>query len=242
MPRESRYAAIILKKQPLNEGDEIITFFTKEQGKVRALAKSVKLQKSKLQQKLQVLFLVDAILSGGKLPKIIGAEPKKVFRHIREHLAALKVAFYAIELALKFTPDEQKNEPLFNLLENFLEFLNSRHNEETLNLGLLKFKAEILAVSGFNLRHAKNAKQAPVFFSQNRGGFFAEKYPDAVLVHKTAYELFLQISQSDFARLSAIKHQGQRLPEIQDLLSKFIEFQLERQVKSEKYLKQPNVV
>ena len=53
MSRETKLTGIILKKQPLNESDEIITFYTKENGKIRALAKSVKSSKSKLQQKIQ---------------------------------------------------------------------------------------------------------------------------------------------------------------------------------------------
>src|SRR5947208_3391870 len=71
MPRENTYQAMILKKQAYAEADEIITFFTFEHGKVRALAKSVKSPKSKLQQKLQALFLVQVTLSHSKFPKII---------------------------------------------------------------------------------------------------------------------------------------------------------------------------
>ena len=50
--REQHYSAIILKKQPYREGDEIITLFTKEGGKIRCLAKSVKSPKSKLAAKI----------------------------------------------------------------------------------------------------------------------------------------------------------------------------------------------
>src|SRR5579863_8757092 len=96
--RESHYTAIILKKQPYKEGDEIITLFTKEGDKIRALAKGVKKPLSKLQQKLQSLFLVNVTLAGGDMPKIIRVEPVKVFAGMRESLAASKLAFYALEL------------------------------------------------------------------------------------------------------------------------------------------------
>ncbi len=204
--RETKLTAIILKKQPFNEGDEIITLFTKEQGKVRVLAKSVKSSKSKLQQKLQALFLVDIILTTGKFPKIIGAETIKVYHQLREKLPAMKMAFYAAELVLKFTADEQKNENLFNLLENFLQFLNNHHEQKVLDLGLAKFKIGILEVSGFGVPDRKD-------------------------------ELFLKLKNSDFNQLVSFTNPTGLAP-LQDFLSRFIEYQLERKVKSENFLKQ----
>ncbi|HYV33319.1 MAG TPA: DNA repair protein RecO [Candidatus Limnocylindria bacterium] len=205
MSRETKLTAIILKKQPFKEGDEIITLFTKEQGKVRVLAKSVKSAKSKLQQKLQALFLVEMIVTTGEFPKIIGVEALQVYHHLRENLQAMKMAFYAIELVLKITVDEQPNENLFNSLKNFLEFLDAEKQQEILNLGLAKFKIEILEVSGLGMQSQKN-------------------------------ELFLKLKQTDFTGLQNINPVG--LKELQDSLSQFIEYQLERKVKSERYLNQ----
>lgn len=204
MSRELKLTAIILKKQPFKEGDEIITLFTKELGKIRVLAKSVKSPKSKLQQKLQALFLVDVIVTQGNFPKIIGAEPIKVFQAMRENLQAMKMAFYAIELVLKLTADEQKNEALFNLLEAFLEFLDFEKNRQILNLGLVKFKIEILENSGLGVQNNKT-------------------------------DLFLKIKSAGFENLSALGASA-GLSSLQESLSQFIEYQLERKVKSEKYL------
>ena len=150
MSREINYQAIILKKQPFNEADEIITFFSKEAGKVRGLAKSVKLSKSKLQNSLQALFLVNlGLVGGGLLPKIISAEPKKTFFKLRHNLNLIKYAFYASEVVLKFTPDTQKNEKLFELLLNFLDHLENSGLE--LEFALAKFKAEFLTATGFEV-------------------------------------------------------------------------------------------
>jgi len=235
MSRENRYTAIILKKIPFNEGDEIITFFSLEQGKIRALAKSVKLQKSKLQARLQGLFLVDVTLTTGGLPKIISVEVEETFQSLRENLPAMKLAFYAIELVLKFTPDEQKNEKLFQLLVHFLNFLNSDQNQEILNLGLAKFKMEILNVLGLSI--ADDTSSAEVFFSPARGGFSGKKSAEGLTVSKVAYQAFLDLKTLDFMGLSTFNN-SIGIHELQNFLSGFIEYQLERKVKSEKYLKQ----
>ncbi len=160
MPREQTYTAIILKKQPLGEADEIITFFTRESGKLRGLAKSVKLSKSKLQNSLQSLFVVQIYLAGkGHLPKIISAEPQKVFSGVREDMEALKCAFYASELVLKFTPDAQKDEGLFDLLVGFLEFLELF--PESRGVALAKLKVDFLQLEGFSAAGHRDLAKKP---------------------------------------------------------------------------------
>ncbi len=238
MSRETKYTAIILKKQPFNEADEIITFFTKEQGKVRCLAKSVKMSKSKLQQKLQALFLVELTVTLGKMPKIMSVEPVKAFANIRENLSAMKMAFYALELVLKFTADEQKNEQLFNLFLEFLEFLNSNQPEHILDLGLAKFKILMLEFSGLGIDYFPEIVESDqIYFSNDRGGFSDSNFPGTAPVFKQVFELFLTLIKTSFNNLSSI-FETQRIGDLQNLLSQFIEYQLERKIKSEKFLSQ----
>ena len=213
MSREHKYQAIILKKQPFNEGDEIITFFSLENGKIRGLAKSVKLAKSRLRHALQTLFLVNIRLTASKgMPKIISAEVVKSFSGIRENLPAAAGAFYAIELLLKFTADEQKNEKLFNLLLDFLSFLDDYPAEDP-GLALVKFKTELLSAVGLSVTfHDDLAKQA-------------DKLRQCQILEQTAYK-----------NLASLKNFGE-INLLQEFLSNFIVFHLERQVNSEIFLK-----
>lgn len=238
MNRETKLIAIILKKQPFKEGDEIITFFTKEQGKVRAIAKSIKFSKSKLQQRLQNLFLVNLILSTGGLPKIISVEPIEAFLRMRESLDTVKVAYYATELILKFTPDGQKNEKLFNLFLNFLRFLDSENTEKSLAFGLARFKMDILTASGLNISTVAFANgNKTVYFSPSQGGFVYTKPPDAIMVSRKACQDYLNLMTDNFTERKNFED-NIISNELQSLLSFFIEYQLERKIKSEKYLKQ----
>ena len=219
MPHEAPYTAVILKKQPYKEADEIITLYTKQAGKVRALAKSVKSPKSKLQQKLQALFFVEVILAGGKMPKIIGVETLDVFAGLRENLEALKRAFYGTELILKFTPDEQPNPQLFSLLHDFLFSLAKTSEEKVFDLILAKFKIGILEALGLSFSHSAESKR----------------------ISDAAQKALNNILQTDFAGLPPLAV-NTPVEEINRLLSAFIEYQLERRVKSEKYLNQGNMV
>ncbi|MBI3231986.1 MAG: DNA repair protein RecO [Candidatus Doudnabacteria bacterium] len=211
MSGNQKYTAIILKKQAFGEADEIITFFTRESGKVRGLAKSVKLSKSKLQNSLQCLFVVNLTLAGrGQLPKVIAAEVTESFFSLRLKLEVLKHAFYANELALKFTADGQKNEKLFDLLLGFLKFLET--NGRNLELALAKFKTDFLSASGWSASYHQGLARQP-------------KHLD----------LCLSLENASFNEIGNRKNFGE-VAALQKFLSEFIAYHLEREVKSEKFL------
>lgn len=259
MPRENIYNAIILKKSPYGEGDEILTLFTESAGKVRALAKSVKFQKSKLQYSLQACFLVKVTLTSSPLPKLIGAEVLNAFPAIRENLEAAKMAFYALETALKGTPDEQPNGHLYYTLCEFFTFLDlCKTHGDLLLTGLAKFKIEFLDALGLSIHLPYNLDRADLYlgFSPGRGGFTPHNFSneknregfisgedaaDFITVLPETIDQFTVIRETAFSQLA----QRQNLPQaikadstqpLNDLLSRFINYQLEREIRSEEYL------
>ncbi len=236
MGREQKLSAIILKKQPLGEGDELLTLFAKDRGKIRVLAKAIKSPKSKLQQKLQVLFRIEAVVAGSKIPKIIGAETADVYLGIRENLLAAKIAFLAAELILKFTAEEQKNEKLFNILRVFFEFLSRNSEPLLLDMALARFKLAVLEASGFGIR-VMPAENSAVYFNSALGGFVADA-AGSVGVSSGAYKLFLSLLRCRLADLPAPGRPSENsLRELQSLLTAFIEYQLERKLKAEHFLR-----
>ncbi|MSW98555.1 MAG: DNA repair protein RecO, partial [Actinobacteria bacterium] len=61
-----RDQAIVLRTQKLGEADRIITLFTKEHGRLRAVAKGVRRTKSRWGARLEPASLVDLQLYQGK--------------------------------------------------------------------------------------------------------------------------------------------------------------------------------
>lgn len=66
-----RAEAIVLRTHKLGEADRIITFLTRERGKVRAVAKGVRRTKSKFGARLEPFSRVDLLLHEGKNLHII---------------------------------------------------------------------------------------------------------------------------------------------------------------------------
>lgn len=236
MSREIKYNAIVLKKQPFNEADEIITFFSQEAGKVRGLAKSVKLPKSKLQNSLQSLFFLQITLASSRqtsLKKIIKTQIIETFPNIRQNLQAAKAVFFVLELMLKGTADEHKNLKLFQLFLDFLFFCDQNNlSKNLMEMALLKFKIGFLENSGLSVRQPKEPLNKKIFFSNFKGGFiYDSKTADAVLVKKEDYLLFNFIKNADFKNLPIGNAEFLR-----ELITNFLEYQFERNFKAKHYL------
>ena len=238
MSREAVYHGIILKKQPLGDADEIITFFTQEAGKVRGVAKSVKLAKSKLQNALQGLFYVRLVLAQGSrsgssaMHKVIRSEVLDTFMSLRGSLSATQAGLFAAEAVYKATPDEHKNTKLFKLLLDFLQSLNRLPDAGPAVYGLLaKFEIGLLENLGFGLRlpEAAGLSGQVLYFTQQGGGFAWEaRENDRVKVDPGLYEAFGKLRTGDFASAAAAETGSAR--ELGHLLAGFLEYHLERKL------------
>jgi recombinational DNA repair protein (RecF pathway) len=119
--------AIILKKHQFAETNEVITFFSRESGKSRVVAKASKSAKSKLAFGLQPLFLVELdLVSGKNMPTVTGVKVLRTYSGIRESSSKIAAALSACEFILKATADEHPNGDLFDLLNNYLGYLSER--------------------------------------------------------------------------------------------------------------------
>ena len=144
-----KLTGIILKKQNYREADQIVTVWSREAGKVRCLAKSLRLPKSKLNYALQDLSLVQIELAGrGTLPTLIGAVTLEQHHALKTDLLKMINAFYASELMLKMTADEHPNEPAFELLLAFFGELQSADTSNSFSL-VDRFALELAQALGF---------------------------------------------------------------------------------------------
>ncbi len=237
MSQEIIHNAIILKKQPFEEADELITLFTEDNGKVRCLAKSSKLPKSKLAHALHQASLIQVTFArSAKLAKLIHAHTIELYPNLRSDADRVNNWFVAAELVLKATADEQKNEPLFELLRSYLYFLNQQElTAEQRLIGLLNFKIHFLQLLGLGLWYPADPTRTPKFFSNSTGGFIVGNVSgDSVPINTRTWQLFLRLHEASWNDLVTVTESGD---ELNQLLSGFITYQLEREIKSEKFMK-----
>lgn len=242
MPRELSFLALVIKKQPLGEADEIITLLSRGEGKVRAVSKSSKLATSKLSHALQPLFLIDVAIAGkSSLPKLIQANAKESFANLKLHPERVNIWFVVAELIIKLLPDHQPNEELYDDVLKFLNFLNENIvlTEEQLEQSLLKFKLAAMNATGLAVHTIGELESnKPLLFSSSKGGFYYDASgrgasADSIIVKPEIWQGFHELESSEYRSMPVF---GPWVSELSKLVTSFISYQLEREIKAEKYL------
>lgn len=174
--------AIIIKSVPTGEANRFYFLLTKDLGFIKASAQGVRLLKSKLKGHLQPFSIVNiSVVKGKEIWRITSSE-------IVENESLIKnpdkffVTKNIFALLLRMLHGEEKNEPLFECVDNFYNFLlkNDLDKEQLKNI-------EILAVLRIlhHLGYFKNTFPLSVFAGENEFSFgtlkdFADKSREAV--------------------------------------------------------------
>lgn len=144
---------IILASDYFKDKDRILTVYTKDLGKIRAICRGSRSITSKLAPHLKVLDYVNLMLFDGKaLITITKASEIRSFRNLKNDFERSAIALYAAELVANLTLEKLADENFFNLLLDLFEFLDSKSvgknatpaSEEI----VLAFKLKLLDILG----------------------------------------------------------------------------------------------
>jgi len=120
--------AIVLKSMKYRDTSKIVTFYTKEYGKLKGIAKGARTAKNKFGSALEPLthsMLVIYKKEHRELHLISQCDAINAFRNLSEDLDRMTTAFAIIELVNQVTHGEERNPALFALLSEILSSLNS---------------------------------------------------------------------------------------------------------------------
>jgi DNA repair protein RecO (recombination protein O) len=123
--RSFRVEAVVLRHSDWGEADRLLVLYTREQGKVRALAKGARKITSRKAGHLEPFTHVKLQLARGRdLLIVTQAETIQSYLPLREDLTRTGYTAYVIELLDRFIPDEEIAVPsLFRLLTETLSRL-----------------------------------------------------------------------------------------------------------------------
>jgi DNA repair protein RecO (recombination protein O) len=98
--RVYRAEALVLRRSNFGEADRLLTLLTREQGKVRAIAKGARRPTSRHSGNLELFVHAQVLLARGReLDIVTQSELLHPFRRLREDLLAASHAYYLAELA-----------------------------------------------------------------------------------------------------------------------------------------------
>lgn len=174
-----RTEAIVLADSDLGDQDKVITFFSKDYGKVKAVAKGARRLKSRFSPAIQMLSYVRAILYQSRriaMDTLNECEINSSFLGIRNDLLRLAYGYYIAELIIKFIQGSETPQFLFDLLLKTL-FLLEKIPKKSL-FGLTRgFELKMLTVLGYRpflegcIECGRPIKRGNfLYFSGNEGG------------------------------------------------------------------------
>src|SRR5512142_2390642 len=116
-PRVYRTRGFVLKRWDLGEADKILTIYTPNVGKIKAVAKGVRRPGSRLGGHVDDFAYADMLLARGRdLDVVTQSQTIDSFRQLREELWRASHGYYVAELVDSFNEERTENEPLFDLL------------------------------------------------------------------------------------------------------------------------------
>jgi len=147
-PRMYAVEGIIIKRRNVGEADRVLTVFTKEKGKIAAIAKGVRKITSRRAGHIEVFSHVRLMIHKGKTWDIV-TEAASLGRFEKESLSHVSAGYYLCELIDKMTPLEEENRYLFDLLLYSLAAVFEETSEEKRVNIIHVFALELLWTLGF---------------------------------------------------------------------------------------------
>lgn len=148
--RSFRIEAIVLRHSDWGEADRLLWLFSREQGKLRAVAKGVRKIRSRKAGHLEPFTRASLQLAKGRdMLLITQAETVEAYLPLREDLLRMGLASYVVELLDRFTYEEGENAALYRLLADTLSRLSS---EDAPKLAAPALAAPTLAVRYYEVR------------------------------------------------------------------------------------------
>jgi DNA repair protein RecO (recombination protein O) len=241
--------AIVIRSLDYGESDKILTFFTKDFGKIKGIAKGARRSKKRFQNALDLfshLRLIFFDREGMGLVRAEGCDILNSFPKIREGLKKIFYGNYFLELVNEMAGEREANREAFDLLLSFLSILDEMEAKEE---RLRVFEIRMLSLFGYqpNMRRCdlckegwENLKTVPVFFSIEKGGLVCERcskgWNNLIPLSLGTARLIERISQMELSKIHRLRFTSQALSESRKLLPRFITYQLGKELKSLKAL------
>jgi DNA repair protein RecO (recombination protein O) len=150
MPPTFTTEAVVLRSIRYGEADRVLHLYTRDRGRVGAIAKGVRRVKSRYGGRLEPMVRSELMLREGRgdLCTVNGAHTIDAHASIRESRAALDRAVQACDAVLRLLDSQEPNPPAYNLLCHELQLLD-RDPAAATRAQALAFRMKLLLAAGF---------------------------------------------------------------------------------------------
>ncbi len=232
---EHRYTAIVLGRREVGETDRIYTLYTREQGKVRAIARGVRKPTAKLAGSLETLMIARlTVINGRGTGKIAGAVAEEPFLSLRTDFEALTRSLRAFHYLERLVDLGEPDERLYLLGREYLEIADVLAGLKAGGASRLITEAFLLQAFselGYHIEAHRDAgtggplaSGGTYLFSPSAGGVMdagTGSDPAAVPVSENTVKLLRLILSNRLRSCAKIKASERELRELERLTERF---------------------
>lgn len=245
--RSIRVHAIVLRHADWGEADRLVTLYTREQGKMRAVAKGARKITSRKAGHLEPFTQVKLQLSRGRdLFIVTQADTVNAYLPLRETLVLTGNASYVVELLDRFVYEEESANPtLFRLLADTLQRLAEA---EDIWLAVRYYEMRLLDFLGFRPQLFKCANcgreimPEDQFFSFSLGGVICPRcgqgLPHLKSISLDTLKYLRHFQRSNYGEAARARPGAEVQVEAETLMQGYFTYLLERELNSPGFLKQ----
>lgn len=239
-----RTEAIVLKRIDFGEADRILTLYTPDRGKVRAIAKGVRRIASRKSGHVELFTHAGLLLAEGRnLDVVTQAETLRPYRRIREDLIRTTYAYHMAELVDRFVEEGIESPSTFELLRDALSALAEAEDPalvarffEVRLLGQMGYRPQLFACVRCESELAADGNA----FSPHAGGVLcpccSPRQPDAIGLPDPAFRVLRFLQTRDWAVARCIELSAGTRGTLERVMHAYIHHLLERDLQSSRIL------
>jgi DNA repair protein RecO (recombination protein O) len=244
--RSFRASAVVLRHGDMGEADRLLTLYTREHGKVRAIAKGARKMTSRKAGHLEPFTHVSLQLSKGRdLLIVTQAEMVNSFPGLREDLVKTGYAAYLLELLDRFTYEEGSANP--SMFQILVESLERVEKESDAWLAVRYYEMRLLDHLGFRpqlfecVNCGREILAEDQYFSYMAGGVFCPRcgdgLPNLASISLEALKYLRHFQRSSYRDASRARPSLEVGRETEVLMQGYFTYLLERDLNTPGFIK-----
>jgi DNA repair protein RecO (recombination protein O) len=244
-----RIEAIVMHRSDVGEADRLLTVLSRERGKLRLNAKGARKVGSRKSGHVELFIRSRMLIAKGRgdIDIVSQVETLDAYRGLREDLTRSTYAHYAVELVDAFAEEGSEQPELFDLLADVLKWIEATNN---LPLTARFFEMQLLTLAGFQPQVFSCAARGEPLqeiapdelygWSPASGGALcpahAQERSDASRLSLNGLKVLRYALRTEYASFTALTLRDTVLSEIEQVMLRYVQFVLERKVKSVEFL------
>jgi len=241
--------AIILRTTDFSESDRLVSFYTKDSGRLHGIAKSAKRSLKRFGSSLEPFTLNEITFFAREHQDLVRLERCRIVRafpEIAQNVRRVALGTYLLELVLGLTPEREANPEVYRLLVYYIDLLTQSSFRESM---IRLFELRLFSLLGYEPQFMQCVAcntpfdmDAAYHFSIQRGGIMCPKCEpplhNMLPLSNGTIRLFQQARSLSLLNLNRLFFSRESQDESHTLFVRFLEYHMGRRPRSLDVLEQ----